>query len=57
LGQNHALVNQLGEYTYHSVNTFRFTNSAGEQHHVRWSMQPQTAFVAMSPEEREAADD
>ena len=43
--------------TYHSVNTFRFTNSAGEQHHVRWSMQPQTAFVAMSPEEREAADD
>lgn len=43
--------------TYYSVNTFRFSNRAGKQQHVRWSMQPQTAFVAMSPEEREAADD
>ncbi|HNG58976.1 MAG TPA: catalase family peroxidase [Cellvibrionaceae bacterium] len=43
--------------TYNSVNTFRLSNPAGEQHHVRWSMQPQTAFEAMSPEEREAADD
>lgn len=43
--------------TYYSVNTFRFSNHAGEQQHVRWSMQPLTAFVAMSPEEREAADD
>lgn len=43
--------------TYNSVNTFRFSNHTGEQYHVRWSMQPQTAFVAMSPEEREAADD
>lgn len=43
--------------TYNSVNTFRFSNRAGEQYHVRWSMQPQTAFTAMSPEEREAAAD
>lgn len=43
--------------TYNSVNTFRFSNRAGEQQHVRWSMHPHTAFVAMSPEEREAAND
>lgn len=35
--------------TYNSVNTFRFTNHAGQQQHVRWSMRPHTAFVAMSP--------
>ena len=43
--------------TYNSVNTFRFTNHAGQQQYVRWSMRPHTAFVAMSPQEREAADD
>ncbi|MEO9214353.1 MAG: catalase family peroxidase [Rhodanobacter sp.] len=42
--------------TYNGVNTFRFINHAGEPHNVRWSMQPQTAFVAMSPEQRAAAD-
>lgn len=42
--------------TFHGVNTFRFINAAGEVHHVRWSMQPQTAFEAMSAEQRAAAD-
>lgn len=43
--------------TYYGVHAFRFSNRAGEQRHVRWSMQPQTEFAAMSPEQREAADD
>ncbi|MEO6517533.1 MAG: catalase family peroxidase [Pseudoxanthomonas sp.] len=42
---------------YNGVNAFRFTNRAGEQKYVRWSMQPQTPFEAMSPEQRAAADD
>lgn len=42
--------------TYNGVNTFRFTNAAGESHHVRWSMQPHTAFAEMTPEQRELAD-
>lgn len=42
--------------TYNGVNTFRFINGAGEISNVRWSMQPQTPFVAMSPEQRAAAD-
>jgi catalase len=42
--------------TYNGVNTFRFVNRAGEQHDVRWSMQPHTAFAAMSPGQRAAAD-
>ena len=42
--------------TYNGVDTFRFINRAGEIHNVRWSMQPQTAFAAMSPEQRAAAD-
>lgn len=42
--------------TYHGVNTFRFISRTGEMHNVRWSMQPQSAFVAMTPEQRAAAD-
>ena len=42
--------------TYNGVNTFRFTNDQGKATHVRWSMKPQTAFAAMSAEQRAAAD-
>ena len=42
--------------TYNGVDTFRFINGSGETHNVRWSMQPQTAFAAMTPEQRAAAD-
>ena len=42
--------------TYNGVNTFRFINAAREVRNVRWSMQPLTAFEAMTPEQREAAD-
>ena len=42
--------------TYNGVNTFRFINHAGEARNVRWSMQPQTAFEVMTPEQRERAD-
>lgn len=43
--------------TYNGVNTFRFINKAGAASNVRWSMQPQTPFETMTPEQREAADD
>ena len=43
--------------TFNGVNTFRFINAAGKTQHVRWSMQPQAAFVAMTPAQRAAADD
>ncbi|HET6432821.1 catalase family peroxidase [Dyella sp.] len=42
--------------TFNGVNTFRFINAAGEGRYVRWSMQPQTTFEAMSAEQRAAAD-
>ena len=42
--------------TYNGVNTFRFINDAGNTRNVRWSMQPQTAFAAMTPDQRAAAD-
>ncbi|MGP1665223.1 MAG: catalase, partial [Rhodanobacter sp.] len=42
--------------TYNGVNTFRFINRAGETRNVRWSMQPQTAFAAMTPEQRAGVD-
>ena len=42
--------------TYNGINTFRFINAAGGLRNVRWSMQPQTPFAAMTPEQREAAD-
>ncbi|MEO7068844.1 MAG: catalase family peroxidase [Rhodanobacter sp.] len=42
--------------TFNGVNAFRFINRAGEVHNVRWSMLPQTAFTAMTPEQRAAAD-
>ncbi len=42
--------------SYNGVNAFRFINAAGHISNVRWSMQPQTAFEAMTPAQREAAD-
>ncbi len=42
--------------TYNGVNAFRFINRAGQSHNVRWSMQPQTAFAAMTAGQRAAAD-
>lgn len=42
--------------TFNGVNTFSFINRTGQEHHVRWSMQPQTAFAAMTPEQRAASD-
>ena len=42
--------------TYYGVNTFRFINRDGETSHVRWSMQPHTAFEELSPAQRESAD-
>ncbi len=41
---------------FNGVNTFRFINRAGELHNVRWTMQPHTAFMAMTPAQRAAAD-
>jgi catalase len=41
--------------TCNAVNTFRFINRAGQTHNVRWSMQPQAAFVATTSEQRAAA--
>ena len=33
--------------TYYSINSFRFTNAAGETRHVRWSLVPETPFEAL----------
>ncbi len=41
--------------TYNGVNTFRFTNAAGQARNVRWSMLPRTPFEAMTPDARESA--
>ena len=41
---------------FNGVNAFRFINHSGATHNVRWSMQPQTTFAAMTPEQRVAAD-
>lgn len=41
---------------YNSVDTFRFFDHAGQSHNVRWSMIAQTAFEAMTAEQRKAAD-
>ena len=41
---------------YNGVNTFRFEDAGGDQRHVRWSMHPQTAFEAMTADQRAAAD-
>jgi catalase len=40
---------------YNGVNSFRFTANDGNEHAVRWSMRPQAAFEAMSPEQRAQA--
>ncbi|MEO7430790.1 MAG: catalase family peroxidase [Dokdonella sp.] len=41
---------------YNGVDAFRFIDSNGRARNVRWSMIPQAAFAAMTPEQRKAAD-
>jgi catalase len=35
--------------TYYSIDAFRFTNSQGEVHRVRWQFEPETPFAALDP--------
>lgn len=42
--------------SYYGVNTFRLIDAMGTVHHVRWTMQPQTPFTAMTADQRETAD-
>lgn len=42
--------------TFNGVDTFRFVNRGGQARNVRWSMQPQAPFAAMTAEQRDRAD-
>ncbi len=35
--------------TYYSIHAFRFTNTQGETHLVRWQFEPEAPFVALDP--------
>lgn len=48
--------NSWANTTYNGIHTFRFVNRAGKAVDVRWSMQPRTPVVAMTPAQRDAAD-
>ena len=44
---SYPLSTGFGNSTYHSLNTFRFTNARGESFPVRWSMVPAQPFEPM----------
>ncbi|MDF0606403.1 catalase family peroxidase [Neisseriaceae bacterium TC5R-5] len=39
--------NSFANTSFHSINAFRFVNSAGESHYVRWAMQAETPYQPM----------
>lgn len=55
MGQDRAVVHQLGQHPYNGVNSFRFTNADGHTEVVRWSMRPLAPFEAMDAEQRKQA--
>lgn len=46
----------LGNTRYNGVNAFRLVDTQGKERVVRWSMRPQTAFTALTPEQLKTAD-
>lgn len=46
----------FGDTRYNGVNAFELTDAQGVHRMVRWSMRPQTPFVALTPEQLKAAD-
>jgi catalase len=46
----------LGNTRYNGVNAFFLKDAQGAERAVRWSMRPQTPFVALTPEQLKAAD-
>ena len=46
----------LGSTRFNGINAFRLTDAHGVDRMVRWSMRPRTPFVAMTPEQLQAAD-
>jgi catalase len=46
----------LGNTRYNGVNAFELTDAQGVKRMVRWSMRPQTPFVALTADQLKAAD-
>src|SRR4030095_7400950 len=46
--QGQPVASEFGNSTFHGLNAFRFTNSAGDSIPVRWLMTPMQPFVAVS---------
>ena len=47
-GKAHPASSGLGNGAYYSINAFQFIDAHGEQHAVRWAMQPEQAYTPVS---------
>ena len=45
--KDNPLPSSFANGNYYSINAFRFTDAAGAQHFVRWSLMPEAAFEAL----------
>ena len=48
----HPASSGLGNSAYYSINAFRFVDASGHEHAVRWSVEPETAYAPVDPQEK-----
>lgn len=52
----HPFSSGFADATYNGLNTFRFTNAAGDSRAVRWSLMPEDAFAPDAPRAAQLQD-
>lgn len=48
----HPASSGLANAAYYSINAFRFTDASGQEHAVRWSVEPETPYAPVDPQEK-----
>jgi catalase len=52
----HPASSGLGNSAYYSINAFRFIDASGHARAVRWSVEPETAYAPVDPQEKTDPD-
>jgi catalase len=54
--KTHPASSGLGNAAYYSINAFRFTDTSGQEHAVRWSVEPEASYAPVDPQEKNDPD-
>ena len=54
--KTHPASSGLANAAYYSINAFRFVDASGNEHAVRWSVEPETPYAPVDPQEKSDPD-